>query len=708
MVISRLTDVGASLLRINLSHTSLEQLPKVISEIQSYTNVPICIDTEGAQIRTGHLTDDSYIIPDNKIVHIHNKEVDSDDANWFLNPLHIVNQFQVGDILSIDFNMVLLQIIFCDETGVKARVLTGGKVGRNKAVTLERDIPLPVLSEKDIASIQLAQKFNITHYALSFANHESDVALIRSLAPAGSFIISKIECMNGLRNFDAIASSSNAVLIDRGDLSRQISIEHIPAAQKSIIRRSKELNTEVYVATNLLESMVVSLEPTRAEVNDVYNTLQDGADGLVLAAETAIGKHPVKSAALISRLFKIHASKTNYYNTPSQFVTTPINGMPAPHGGHLTFTEKPENAESLIDSDLFTITLSEEDLMDCRQLANGTYSPLNGFMGQDDFQSVLESNRLVNGLAWTMPVILQVTSEISRQVNQDQQIKLADTNGIVRATITVQEKYEVDLVNVCQKWFGTDDQKHPGVKRVMGKGNHVIAGNVAMLSELDFPYKHLAFPPLLSRLIFAKKQWDNVVGFHTRNPPHRAHEFMHMDTLNEKGVDGVFITPVIGPKQPGDFRPEPIIDSYQALIDCGAYPRDKVVLGAFATYSRFAGPREAVFTALCRKNMGCSHFIVGRDHAGVGNYYDIDANQFLFDQFQDELGISTIFYGEIAYDADKKYYDLAANIDDPVKISGTMVRNAIKEGTTLPEWVTRKEVQSVLYTAETSSKSVFS
>ena len=194
----------------------------------------------------------------------------------------------MGDFVSIDFNSVLAHVIAKDGECVSMRVLRGGLVGQNKAVAVERDIPMPAFTEKDLACLRLGCDVGLSHFALSFAGCGEDVAQLRLLVGEGAFVISKIESRSGLRNLEEIALASDALLIDRGDLSRQVPIELLPQIQKSVIQRAKSVPCRVYVATNLLESMVTMPTPTRAEVNDIYNTLADGADGLVLAAETAI------------------------------------------------------------------------------------------------------------------------------------------------------------------------------------------------------------------------------------------------------------------------------------------------------------------------------------------------------------------------------------------------------------------------------------
>ena len=303
-VIKRLDGLGVGLFRINLSHTKSQNLPFIIDTIQAHTNVPICLDTEGAQIRTGDFADNQIELRENSIVCGCRKKVPGDSKRFNFYPNNIVNEFQVGDFISIDFNSVLVQVIGIEESGALLRVINGGLVGQNKAVTVDRDIALVPLTENDQACLKIGIEKNLCHFALSFASCHEDVEKIRQLTRKDAFIISKIESLRGLSNLVEISAASDALLIDRGDLSRQVPLERIPEVQKAIITSAKQMKRKVYVATNLLESMITHSTPTRAEVNDIYNTLLDGADGLVLAAETAIGAHPIACASMVVKMVR--------------------------------------------------------------------------------------------------------------------------------------------------------------------------------------------------------------------------------------------------------------------------------------------------------------------------------------------------------------------------------------------------------------------
>ena len=296
--LSNLEQIGCFLFRINLSHTKIEDLEETIEKIRELSNVPICLDSEGAQIRT---TKFSMNFDKDEIYTFENT------LNQFsIRPFEITSQLEVGDLISIDFNSVLVEVINVSHDKVKVKTINPGFSGENKAVTIMKDVDIPPFSEKDLQAFEIGSNMGIKNYALSFASDGKYVDKIRSLVPEGSFIISKIESIIGLKNLLKIIDRSDAILIDRGDLSRELSLEKIPVFQKSIIANARSLNKEAFVATNLLESMISNPSPTRAELNDIYNTLLDGATGLVLAAETAIGKFPVESAKIASNLIKCY------------------------------------------------------------------------------------------------------------------------------------------------------------------------------------------------------------------------------------------------------------------------------------------------------------------------------------------------------------------------------------------------------------------
>jgi ATP sulfurylase len=702
-VIHWLERAGTSLLRLNLSHTRIEDVERIVNFIQKRTHIPICLDTEGAQVRTGPLADGRITVRENRFLTARARPLAGDQSGISLYPGYIVNQLQVGDFISIDFNAVLVQVVERKDDEAVLRILNGGEIDQNKAVTVQRTLEMPPLTDKDLAAIAIGRNMGIRHFALSFAHRASDVDLIRGKAGARAIIISKIECLSGLSNLAGIAERSDAILIDRGDLSREVPIEQIPAIQKVIIRKAKAHAAKVYVATNLLESMTSSPTPTRAEVNDIYNTLADGADGLVLAAETAIGQYPVSCARMVVKIVQQFQRKVN-----GGGIRVPPSSLLAevePHGGRLVCrTLAP--GEELDTGGLPSITVDDEELMDVEQIARGAFSPLRGFMDKACLESVLESNRLPSGMIWTMPVLLAVPAETARRVAKGDRVLLSSRCGSAHSVLVLSEVFQIEPELLVRKWFGTSSREHAGVARVLARGGHFLAGDVTLIQALPLPYRRYDLSPAQLRTVFAHKGWSRVVAFHSRNLVHRAHEAIQMKALERTYADGLLISPVVGHSKPGDFMPHLILDGYQAMLDYGLYPPGKVVLASFITYPRFAGPREAVFTALCRKNMGCSHFIVGRDHSGVGGFYGPNANRALFDQLGD-IGIEPVFFDAIGYDIQSERY-IEINSSKSVKpISGTEIRRALIAGEVLPNWMMRPEVQDVVNAERMQKHAVF-
>ena len=253
--------------------------------------------------------------------------------------------------------------------------------------------------------------------------------------------------------------------------------------------------------------------------------------------------------------------------------------------------------------------------------------------------------------------------------------------------------------------FGTTSRQHPGVADLMAQGSRFVGGEVTLVQPLASSIRHFLLTPAQSRFVFTRLGWSRVVGFHSRNVAHRAHEWIQNEALERTGADGLYINPVVGTKKRGDFLPEPILAGYQRLLEFGCYPTGKVVLGSFLTHSRYAGPREAVFTALCRKNMGCSHFIVGRDHTGVGDFYPPDANRRLFESLGD-LGVEPVFFDAVGYNPETDAYE-AGRAAGLLTMSGTEVRDALRADRRLPHWFMRDIVQEALLEEVRSGRPVF-
>jgi pyruvate kinase len=303
-IIEQMEKEQVYLFRINLSHTKIEELEDVINKIRNHSQIPICLDSEGAQIRNQIMKIGEVFLNTNDRVKIHYDEVLGDTNNISFTPTNIARKFEVGDKIRIDFNSACIQVVEKKQTYITAKVINKGNVGSNKAVDLDRDISLDAITPKDKAAIKIGRKMGIKHYALSFAGSQNDVKMFREHTGYGTSLISKIESRDGLLNLNGIISESDEILIDRGDLSRQFRLEIIPFLQRRIISIAKANSVPVFVATNLLESMRSFPEPTRAEINDVISTLLMGGDGLVLAAETAIGGYPSEAVQMIRKLIK--------------------------------------------------------------------------------------------------------------------------------------------------------------------------------------------------------------------------------------------------------------------------------------------------------------------------------------------------------------------------------------------------------------------
>jgi len=666
-------------------------LAGLISHIRDCTDTPICLDTEGAQIRTGKFTEPPVSVLTNTVIEMRPDGSLGDASSIPLYPKTTPSKLVPGDLVSLDFNAVLVQVLGVDEELVTCRVLNGGEIGNNKAVTVNRSIELESLTEKDRNAIVLGRQLGIKHFALSFANTGRDVDRIRSLAGQSTFIISKVESSQALQNLDEIIDLSDAILIDRGDLSREVAIEAIPIVQRQIINRARLNKRSVYVATNLLESMISTPGPTRAEVNDVYSMLEQGASGLVLAAETAIGENPIASAGMVKRLVSVFQSEDTYDDFQRIDGHSLLN---PPLGG--TLVQQQATQEQLDEANGSPVlTVDESVLMDAEQIATGVYSPIEGFMGSEMLRLVLEENTLGNGIHWTLPILFQVEKEVRKRLSVDRCVVLEGRESKRRFLMRISEIFKYEIHGLTQKWFGTDDQRHPGVKQICNKGEFFVAGNVIALHKGTTPDMHLPLTPLQIRAVLTKKEWSRVVGFHTRNAPHRAHEFIMVEALKSCGGDGLLISPVLGPKKSGDLLTQPLLESHAALLLSQQFPGDRAFLSPFESYPRYAGPREAVFTALCRKNMGCSHFIIGRDHTGVGDYYPIDASQRLVEKLGD-IGIELLFFPPIAFDGTDGRYKDEQHCDEPWKISGSEARERLLQHEKLPDWFMSSEVQEPL------------
>jgi sulfate adenylyltransferase len=364
-----------------------------------------------------------------------------------------------------------------------------------------------------------------------------------------------------------------------------------------------------------------------------------------------------------------------------------------PHGGVLV--DRTAHQLDGIDS-LETITLTSRELSDLDMIACGALSPLEGFMGSEDYTSVVEEMHLSGGLPWSLPVCLAVDEAPRGDV-----VALADEAGNVLAALEVQEVYDYDKQVEAEECFRTTEDAHPGVARLYAQKSKYLAGPVTVFQRPAPAFPELALDPADTRFAFAKRGWKRVVGFQTRNPIHRAHEYLTKVALET--VDGLLIHPLVGDTKSDDVPAATRVECYRVLVD-GYYPHDRVLVSAFPAAMRYAGPREAVWHAICRKNYGCSHFIVGRDHAGVGDYYGTYDAQLIFDHFEPhELDIEPIFFEHSFFC--RKCGSMASAKTCPhdpaehVFLSGTKVREMLAAGELPPVEFSRPEVAQVLIEA---------
>ena len=390
---------------------------------------------------------------------------------------------------------------------------------------------------------------------------------------------------------------------------------------------------------------------------------------------------------------------------PSNNKTEVTSKLITPYGGSLVdLLVKGEEKNTLIDhaNTLQSIQISERSLCDLELLATGGFSPLNGFMNQSDYKSVLDNMRLSNGNIFPIPITLPVNKN---DVELDSQLALRDAQNRLIATINVEEIYEWDLKEVSQKVFGTLDSRHPMVAEMESWGKYNISGELKVVelpSRIDF--KNLRLTPAQTRKSLENLGHSNVVAFQTRNPLHRVHEELTRRAASE--VDGtLLIHPVVGLTKPGDVDHFTRVRTYRALTE-NHYEKDRVLLSLLPLAMRMGGPREALWHALIRRNFGANHFIVGRDHAGPGNdssgnpfYGPYDA-QDLVEQYSEELGVSLVQFSELAYLQEEDRYEEVSKIPDGTKtlfISGTQVReDYLQKGIPLPEWFTRPEVAKIM------------
>jgi sulfate adenylyltransferase len=392
-------------------------------------------------------------------------------------------------------------------------------------------------------------------------------------------------------------------------------------------------------------------------------------------------------------------------------MTTPATTS-VPHGGTLISRtlDGAERDDALARAaGLPRVTIGSVALSDLELIGNGAFSPLTGFMREADYRRVVEEMRLENGLPWSIPVTLPVSADEAEALPLDAEIALVDADDRIVGILALSEKYRYDKAHEAERVFRTTEEAHPAVARIMAAGDVYLGGDVTVLNgPKDPPFPEFRRTPAETRALFAEKGWRRVVGFQTRNPIHRAHEYLTKVALET--VDGLMIHPLVGDTKSDDIPADVRMRAYQTLL-ADYYPADRTLLSVYPAAMRYGGPREAIFHAIARKNYGCTHFIVGRDHAGVGSYYGTYDAQKIFDEFEPgELGITPLFFEHTfwchACEGMASYKTCPHGDDQHLILSGTKVRALLTEGEMPPPEFSRPPVAQILIDAYRESVGV--
>lgn len=346
-----------------------------------------------------------------------------------------------------------------------------------------------------------------------------------------------------------------------------------------------------------------------------------------------------------------------------------------------------------------SIILNRRQYLEFEKIGLGAFSPLKGFMNEADFSSVVQNMRLASGEPFPLPVVLDLDEDTADKIRSEDRVSLS-FEGVNVGDLQIESFFTCDRSIVSQEIFGTDDNNHPGVDLFKKMGKIFVGGAVKLKERVSLDISEHELTPDETKAIFKERGWKTVVGFQTRNVPHRAHEYLQRVALET--VDGLLIQPLIGRKKPGDYAPDAIMKGYRTLLE-GFYPADRVVLGTLSTFMRYAGPREAIFHAIIRRNYGCTHFIVGRDHAGVGSYYGKYEAHELTRRFDGQLGIEVMRLHGPYYcakcDGIVTEQTCPHHISAPeyvTEISGTDMRSMLVEGTNPKPHLMRPEIISSL------------
>lgn len=376
------------------------------------------------------------------------------------------------------------------------------------------------------------------------------------------------------------------------------------------------------------------------------------------------------------------------------------NGI-KPHGGYLVqrklINEEKKNANEMVKH-LPSVTISNWSISDLELIGTGGFSPLEGFMDRGDYLSVLENNRLTSGLVWSLPITLPVTKEEAQRVNIGERVALKGMDGKVYGILELEEKYFYDKTVEANLVYGTTDPKHPGVAKLYEQGEVYLAGPIHLLNRPNYQdFERFYKDPQETRGLFKQLGWKSVVGFQTRNPIHRAHEYIQKVAM--ENVDGLLLHPLVGETKSDDIHASVRMKSYQVLLK-KYYPKDRAQLAIYPAAMRYAGPREALLHALVRQNYGCTHFIIGRDHAGVGDYYGTYEAQEFVSQFQDEIDIKILKFEHAFYCRQCENMGTTKTCphsqENHIHLSGTKVREMLRRNELPPKEFTRPEIAIIL------------
>ncbi|TLX77837.1 MAG: sulfate adenylyltransferase [Thaumarchaeota archaeon] len=367
-------------------------------------------------------------------------------------------------------------------------------------------------------------------------------------------------------------------------------------------------------------------------------------------------------------------------------------GISRPHGGKLV-----NRTTTKIFSGLYSISVNADLANDIENIADGIFSPIEGFLLQQDFESVVSKGRLSNGIPWTIPIVLDADKQTATKMKDTHDVNLKNPEGNDFAILHIEEVYNFDKNATAKGIYGTTDPKHPGVAKTLAMQDFLVGGKIDYVRRpSEIPIRKYRKTPIETRTSFEKSGWKTVVAFQTRNVPHVAHEMLQKASLNTH--DGLFVNPLVGKKKSGDFTDEVIVSAYETLIQ-HYYPQNRCLLATLHTEMRYAGPKEAIHHAIMRKNFGCTHIIIGRDHAGVGTFYDPFASQRIFDEYHD-LEIEPVFYPAFFYC--KKCLSFASERNCPhgpeyqEQLSGTKLRTMILDKQTPSEYMIRPEVSKII------------